>query len=199
MNPGYLTLIVLTTFGILLGSGWKEYFFKGYSYKTIMLFIGGWLTCSFIKAEINLLNKHIMLNFAFVFLLIFSSILTIRMRFWLEQLNVITVSLVLGLLDFTIREASGLAMDYTAILIALAAVTLQKSPTKQLACLLFAFLCSNFLSLFIHQRTQTFLLADQSYQDLWWLTLLLSRIFTVMVQQLVLGFRRLYEGHFNKR
>lgn len=199
MNPGYLTLIVLTTFCILLGSGWKDYFFKDYSYKTIGLFIAGWLTCSFIKVELYLVGKNIELNLVFVFLLFFSLLLTIRMSSWLERLNVITVSLVLCLLDFTFREASGLALNYIAILISLATMCIQKSPTKQLTCLLFAFLCSNLLSWFTHQRTQSFLLADQSYQDLWWLTLLLSRIFTVMYQQFVLGFRKLYEGLVDKR
>ncbi|MEX2460969.1 MAG: hypothetical protein WD469_06655 [Paenibacillaceae bacterium] len=185
MNSGYVTLIVLIAFGILLGSGWKDYFFKGYGYKTIVLFIAGWLICSFIKLPIYLYGKNMEINLAFIFLLFISGLLIIRKGAWVERLNIMTVSLILCLLDFTFREASGLALIYMAILMAFAAVCLQKSPTKQLACLLLGFLCSNVLSLFIHQRTQSFLLADQSYQDLWWLTVLLSRIFTGMYENVV--------------
>jgi hypothetical protein len=190
MNPGFITLIVLTIFGILVGSGWKNYFFKDYPYRTIGLFIAGWLICSFIKVDFHLLGREIELNLAFLFLFFFSVFLISRIGSWLERLNILTVSLVLCLLDFTFREASGLALEYRASLLALAAVSLQKNPSKQLSCLLLGFLCSNVLSLLANQRTQSYLLADRSYQDLWWLVVLLSRLFTVMYENLIRGLRK---------
>jgi hypothetical protein len=198
MNPGYMTFVVLLATGILLGSGWKDYFFNGLSYKSIVFFIAGWLTCSFFKSHFYLPGIDIQFNLAFVFLLLFSVYLMMRLKSSLERLNIITVSLVLCLLDFTFREASGLAMEYIAIWLALAVTCLQKSPTKQLISLLLGFLCSNVLSLITHQHTQTFLLADQSYQDLWWFTALLSRLFTVMYENFVISFRKWYGGYFER-
>jgi hypothetical protein len=198
MNPGYMTFVVLLATGILLSSGWKDYFFNGLSYKSIVFFMAGWLTCSFYKFHFYLPNIDIQLNLAFVFLLLFSGYLLIRLKSSLERLNIITVSLVLCLLDFTFREASGLAMEYIAIWLALAVACLQKSPTKQLASLLLGFLCSNVLSIIAHQHTQIFQLADQSYQDLWWFTVLLSRLFTVMFENFVISFRKWYGGFFER-
>jgi hypothetical protein len=108
----------------------------------------------------------------------------------LERLNLITISLMLCILDFTFREASELPMEYIAICLAIAVVGLQKRLDKQMACLLLGFLCSNVLSLLAHQNTRSLLLADQSYQDLWWLTLLITRIFAVLYEQVVIGFRK---------
>jgi hypothetical protein len=84
-------------------------------------------------------------------------------------------------------------------LISLAAVCLQKKPLKQINCLLLGFLCSNVLSMLTHQYTQSFVLADQSYQDLWWVSLLLSRVFTVFYEHFLRSFRKLYIGFFEKK
>jgi hypothetical protein len=199
MNPGYMTFIVLVTIGILLGSGWKDYIFKGLSYKSIVFFVAGWIICSFIKLNIHVLNLDIQSNAASIYLLLFSLYLMMHLKSALERLNLITVSLMICLLDFTFREATGLAMEYIAICLALAAVGLQKSLTKQLACLIIGFLCSNIFSLVIHHRTRTLLLADQSYQDLWWLTVLLSRLIAVLYENGVISFRKWYSGIFVKK
>jgi hypothetical protein len=199
MNPGYMTFVVLLTISILLGSGWKDYIFKGWSYKSIVFFIAGWIICSFIKLHIHVQNLDIQFSAAFIFLLLFSLYLMMRLKSALERLNLITVSLMLCLLDFTFREATGLAMEYRAIFLALAVAGLQKSTTKQLACLLLGFLCSNIFSLVIHHRTRSLLLADQSYQDLWWLTVLLSRLFAVLYENSVISFRKWYSGIFMKK
>jgi hypothetical protein len=200
MNPGYMTFVVILTIGILLGSGWKDYIFKGLSYKSIVFFVAGWIICSFIKLHIHVQqNLDIQFNAAFIFLLLFSLYSMMRLKSAFERLNCITVSLVLCLLDFTFREATGLAMEYKAICLALAVAGLQKSTTKQLACLLLGFLCSNIFSLVIHHRTRTLLLADQSYQDLWWLTVLLSRLIAVLYENGVISFRKWYSGIFVKK
>jgi hypothetical protein len=199
MNPGYMTFVVLLTISILLGSGRKDYIFKGLSYKSIVFFVAGWIICSFIKLHIHVQNLDIQFSAAFIFLLLFSLYLMMRLKSALERLNLITVSLMLCLLDFTFREATGLAMEYRAIFLALAVAGLQKSTTKQLACLLLGFLCSNIFRLSVHHRTRSLLLADQSYQDLWWLTLLLSRLFAVLYENSVISFRKWYSGIFMKK
>jgi hypothetical protein len=160
--------------------------------------MAGWLTCSFFKFHFYLPPIDIQFNLAFVFLLLFSGYLMIRLKSSLERLNIITVSLMLCLLDFTLREASGLAMGFIAMWLAVAVACLQRSPTKQLISLLLGFLCSNVLSLITHQHTQLFLLADQSYQDQWWFTVLLSRLFTVMYENFVISFRKWYGGFFER-
>jgi hypothetical protein len=199
MNPGYLSFIVLLILSILIWSGWKDYFLKGFSYKSITTFMAGWLLSSLITLRLYFVDRDIQFNLAFIFLLLFSIYLIIRLKSALARLNIVIISLVLGLLDFTYREVLGLTIGNLAILISLAAVCLQKKPLKQINCLLLGFLCSNFLSLLTHQHSQSFVLADQSYQDLWWLTLLLSRVFTVLYEHLLRSFRRLYIGFFEKK
>jgi hypothetical protein len=199
MNPGYMTLIVLLAVGILLGSGWKDYFFKELTYKWIVFFVAAWIIGSYMKLSIYVFGLDIQFNGAFIFLLLFSMYLLIRLKSALERLNLITISLMLCILDFTFREASELPMEYIAICLAIAVVGLQKRLDKQLACLLLGFLCSNVLSLWVHQNTRSLRLADQSYQDLWWLTLLLTRIFAVLFENVVLGFRKWFNIIFVKK
>jgi hypothetical protein len=199
MNPGYMTIIVLLAMGILLGSGWKDYFFKELAYKWIVFFVVAWIIGSFMKISIYIYGWDIQFNGAFIFLLLFSMYLLILLKSAVERLNLITISLMLCILDFTFREASELPMEYIAICLAIAVVGLQNSLDKQLACLLLGYLCSNVLSLYVHQNTRSLLLADQSYQDLWWLTLLLTRIFAVLYENVVLGFRKWFNIIFVKK
>jgi hypothetical protein len=196
MNPGYLSFVVFLTLGILLWTGWKDYFLKGFSYKLIAFFMVGWLMSSLITIRLNFVDRDIKLNLVFVFLLVLSIYLIVRMQSTLERLNIVIISLLLGLLDFTFREVLELTIGNIAILISFAAAGLQKKPLKQINCLLLGFLCSNVLSLFTHQRTQSFVLADQSYQDLWWVALLLSRVFTVLYEYFLRSFKKLYVGFF---
>jgi hypothetical protein len=50
-----------------------------------------------------------------------------------------------------------------------------------------------------HHRTQSFVLADQPFQDLWWFTLLLSRIFSLLFEHLLLNIRKMYVGFFEEK
>jgi hypothetical protein len=199
MNPGYLSYVVLLTLGILFWSGWKDYFLKGFSNKLIAFFMAGWLMSSFITLRLYFVDRDIKLNLVFIFLLVFSVYLIALMKSTLERLNIVTISLLLGLLDFIFREVLDLTIGNIAILISFAAVCLQKKPLKQINCLLLGFLCSNVLSLFTLQRSHSFVLADQSYQDLWWVVLLLSRVFTVLYEHLLRSFKKLYFGFFEKK
>jgi hypothetical protein len=199
MNPGYITIVVLLALGILLGSGWKEYFFKGMTYKWIVLFVAAWVIGSWIKFRLHVQGLDIQLNLAFMFLLLFSVYLLVRLKSALGRLNLITVSLMMCIIDFTLREASELPMEYIAICLAIAVVGLQKRFDKQLASLFLGFLFSNVFSLLAHQNTRSLILADQSYQDLWWLTLLLTRIFAVLYENGVMGFRKWFNIIFEKK
>jgi hypothetical protein len=199
MNPGYLSIVVLLILSILLWSGWKDYFLKGVSFKSIITFMAGWLLSSLITLRLNFVDRDIQINLTFIFLLAFSVYLIICLKSTLARLNIVIISLVLGLLDFTFREVLGLTVGNMAILISLAAVCLQRKPLQQVNCLLLGYLCSNVLSLLSHQHTQSFVLADQSYQDLWWVTLLLSRVFTVLYEHFLSSFRKLYMGLFDKK
>ncbi|QGQ96902.1 hypothetical protein EHS13_19435 [Paenibacillus psychroresistens] len=199
MNPGYMTVVVLLSIGILLGSGWKDYFFKGLSYKSIVLFVAAWLIGSLIKLRLHVHGLDLQLNMAFTFLLLFSVFLLIRLKSALERLNLLTIGLMLCILDFTLREASGLPMEYIAICLAIVVTGLQKRLDKQLASLLLGFLCGNVLSLLAHQNSRLLILADQSYQDLWWLTLLFTRVFVVLYENGIAGFRKWVSVIFEKK
>jgi succinate dehydrogenase hydrophobic anchor subunit len=83
-------------------------------------------------------------------------------------------------LDVTLREASRFAIGYDALLLAVVTVGFQRGVRKQTTSLLLGLLCGNVVSMVLHQRSQSIVLADQRYQDLWWLTLLLTRAAAVL-------------------
>jgi hypothetical protein len=199
MNSGYLTLVSLVTIGILLASGWKGYLFKGFTSLAILVFMAGWLISSLCTLRLHLLTTDIQLNLAFIFLLMFGEYIFLQLDSSTERLHVVFVAFLICVMDYTLREASGLSVIYIAIWIALLTACLQKNPLNQLTSMLFGFLCGNVLSLVTHQRTQILVLADQPFQDLWWFTLLLSRIFTFLFEHLLLNIRKIYVGFFEEK
>jgi hypothetical protein len=199
MNPGYLTIVIILTIGILLLSGWKDLLLKEMTYPMIIVFITGWLVCSFFSLHFKVWNVGIRLNVAFIFIILISGIFIIHLRSALERLHLFIQVLLLCMSDFALREASKLSIVSIAMLLALLTVVIQRNPLKQTIALLVGFLGSNLLSVFVHQRTQLFVLGEQPYQDLWWFTLLLTRIMAFMYEYGVLSFRKMYLGFFAKK
>jgi hypothetical protein len=198
MNSGYLTLVVLITICILLGSGWKVYLLKGITSQAILIFIVGWLFSSIFTVQMNFNFMEIQLNLAFIFLLVSSGYLMTRLGSLAERLQLLLVAFLLCAADYVLREASGLSIINISILLALMAVCLQKNPLNQITSLIIGFLCGNVLSLWTHHRSQAFVLADQPFQDLWWFTLLLSRILAGLYEQCIIHLRKLCTGFFEK-
>jgi hypothetical protein len=180
MNPGYMTVFVLTIICILLASGWKALLLAGISREAIIVFIIGWLLFSFFSLHFFIKGVGIQINLAFVFLLGYSLFLFSRLREPLDRLHTASVAALLGLLDVTLREASKFAIGYDALLMAIATVSFQRGSYKQITSLLLGLLFGNVVSMIIHQRSQSIVMADQRYQDLWWLTLLLMRAAAVI-------------------
>jgi hypothetical protein len=199
MNPGYLTIVIILTVGILLASGWKELLLKEMTYSMIVVFITGWLISSFFTMHFKVLSIEIQLNAAYIFIILISGVFIIHLQSTLERLHLFIVILLLCMLDFTLREASNFSIVTIAMWLALFIVVIQRNPLKQTIALLVGFLGGNLLSVLIHQRTQSFVLAEQPYQDLWWLTLLLTRIFALIYEYCALSFRKLYLGLFAKK
>jgi hypothetical protein len=199
MNSGYLTLVSFVTIGILLASGWKGYLFKGFTSLAILAFMAGWLISSLCTIRLHLLATDIQLNLAFIFLLLFVGYVFLRLDSSTERIHVLIVAFLICAMDYVLRESSGLSMIYISIWMALLTVCFQKNPLNQITSLLFGFLCGNVLSLLTHQRTQTLVLADQPFQDLWWFTLLLSRIFAFLFEHLLRNIRKLYVGFFEDK
>jgi hypothetical protein len=199
MNPGYLTIVIILTVGILLASGWKDLLLKEMTYPMIVVFITGWLICSFFSMHFKVLNIGIQLNAAYIFIIIISGVFIFQLHSTLERLHLFIQILLLCILDFALREASKYSIVSIAMLLALVTVVIQRNPLKQTIALLVGFLGSNLLSVIIHQRTQLFVLAQQPYQDLWWLTLLLTRIIALMFEYCALSFKKMYLGLFAKK
>jgi hypothetical protein len=199
MNSGYLTLVSLVMIGILLASGWKGYLFKGFTSLSILAFMAGWLISSQCTLQLHLLATDIQINLAFIFLLLFGGYVFLQLDSSTERLQVLFVALLICVMDYALREASGLSMIYISIWMALLTSCLQKKPLNQITSMLFGFLCGNVLSMLTHQHTQSFVLADQPFQDLWWFTLLLSRIFALLLEHLLLNIRKIYVGFFEEK
>jgi hypothetical protein len=199
MNPGYLTIVIILTVGILLASGWKDLLLKEMTYPMIVVFITGWLICSFFSLHFKLLTIEVQLNAAYIFIILISGVFIIHLHSTLERLNLFILILLLCMLDFALREASNFSIVTNAMWLALVTVVIQKNPLKQTIALLVGFLGSNLLSELIHQRTQLFVLAEQPYQDLWWLTLLLTRVLALIYEYCALSFRKMYLGLFAKK
>jgi hypothetical protein len=199
MNSGYLTLVSLVTIGILLASGWKGYLFKGFTSFAILAFITGWLICSLFTLRLHLLATDIQLNLAFIFLLLFGGYVFLHLDSSTERLYVLFVAFLICVMDYALREASGLSLIYISIWMALLTACLQKNPLNQITSMIIGFLCGNVLSLLTHQRTQSLVFADQPFQDLWWFTLLLTRIFALLLEHLLLNIRKIYVGFFEEK
>jgi hypothetical protein len=193
MNPGYMTIFVLMVICILLASGWKDLLLAGISRVAIIVFIMGWLLCSFFSVHFIIYGLGIKINFTFIFLSGYSIFLFSRLKEPLDRIHTFAIAILLGLLDVTLREASIFAIGYDALIMATVTVSFQRRAQKQIASLLLGLLCGNVVSLLIHQRSQTIIMADQRYQDFWWLTLLLTRavavIFDYMLPSLKKGWR----------
>ncbi len=201
VNPGFMTLIVILVIVILLLSGWKDYFFQGLSFRSIVIFMSGWLICSTLNLRLPITRLDIYINIVYLYLLVFIGYLMskISLKSVLELLNLITGCLIICFLDFTFREVLALHIEYSAIFLALAAVGLQKKAMKQLVCLLLGLLGGNLVSILVQNQSQMISMADQHYQDLWWLTLLLWRLLTVLFENSVIQIRRWYSGIFVKK
>jgi hypothetical protein len=184
MNPGYMTIFVLMVICILLASGWKDLLLAGISREAIIVFIVGWLLCSFFSLHFIIYGAGIQINLAFIFLLGYSLFLFSHLKEPLDRLHTVALAVLLGLLDVTFREASPFAMGYDALIMAIVTVSFQREAQKQIASLLLGLLCGNVVSMIIHQRAQTIVMADQRYQDFWWLTLLLARAGAVIFDYL---------------
>jgi hypothetical protein len=180
MNPGYMTIFVLMVICILLASGWKDLLLAGISREAIIVFIMGWLLSSFFSVHFIIYGVSIQINLTFIFLLGYSLFLFGRLKEPLDKLHTAVLAILLGLLDVTLREASKFAMGYDALIMAIVIVSFQRSAQKQSASLLLGLLCGNVVSLIIHQRSQAIVMADQRYQDFWWLSLLLTRAVAVI-------------------
>jgi hypothetical protein len=199
MNPGYLTIVIILTVCILLASGWKDLLLKEMSYRMIVVFIMGWFISSFFSIHFVVLNIGVQLNAAYVFIILISALFIYQLRSALERLHLFIQILLLCMLDFALRETSKFSIVSIAVLLALSTIVIQRNPLKQTIALLVGFLGSNLLSVLIHQRTQVFILAEQPYQDLWWLTLLLTRIIALIYEYCALSFRKMYLVIFAKK
>ncbi len=181
MNPGYLTLIVVSVILILLLCGWKDILLKDMNAFVIFSFISGWLVSSAFTFHIYLFNQLAFFNLAFIFLLIYSCIIILTIRQGRSRFQILMAAILLSILDFLLSESLSLRMESIGIIMAVAAVFLQKGLSNQLLSLIIGLLLGNLLSIIAYHRP--LVIANQSMQDRCWLTLLITCILAFFVDR----------------
>ncbi len=191
MNPGYLSLILLSITLIMLVSGWREICIRSISNKVILLFFIGWLCLSWATLHI----RHVQISFTYLLVAFVSSFIVLTRRGVAHKLHLLSIGLLLGSSHFLLLEIlllnpmmiiSKPEID-TAICLSLLVVVLQRNELEQIACLSIGLLLGDFYYSYVHKSEVPVYLGAPDFQDKWWLSILLARTVTLIMQSAYLG------------
>lgn len=96
MNPGYLSLILISVILILLASGWKDILIKGATHKALMLFFISWFTSLSFTVHAGTAK----INLVFAVIALWSSALAAKAGGMLYKLHLLSAGLLLGSVYF---------------------------------------------------------------------------------------------------
>jgi hypothetical protein len=186
MNPGYLTLILISILLILLASGWKEQFLRDVSHKAILLFFACWFVCRWM----NLTWGELKLNFSYILLLGFTLALIFTIRSGIRIFHLLTLSLMLASCDYLFLEIyrinpfmSVVNPDIDiAIILSLLVIVLNRDPYQQMLILSLVLLVGDTYFAYAHRSVSPMYLGNPRFLDKWWLTLFSARIGTAFIQ-----------------
>lgn len=185
MNPGYLSLILICVTFILLASGWKDILLKGSRHGFILAFFAFWFLGSFLTIHYG----NLTLNPSFVVIPITSMLIIFKVKGFLGKLHLMTIGVLLGFIFYLLKE---LAVDPmltieapmidTAIFFGLFAFLLNRNPIYQLAILFLGLTICEIYSEYAHRSTIPIVIGDSTFQDIVWLSLVVSRSAGIFVQ-----------------
>ncbi|WP_409346588.1 hypothetical protein [Paenibacillus sp. MBLB4367] len=181
MNPGYLSLIWMVMTVILLASGWKDVFLRDVPNGKIAVFFALWLPLSFLPVEVG----RITIYGIYPLLAIIGLYGLAARDAGQRRLQMVTAIILLGTVDFGMRQTEGIAapaMPDSSFVLAVAVTLLVRRPAKQIAVLSLSLLLSSAMFLYVTGGRLPSVLGDARFQDHWWMTVCLARIWTVLAE-----------------
>jgi hypothetical protein len=186
MNPGYLSLLLLSITLVLFASGWKDLYLRSISHKRILLFFIAWLVLSGLSISIN----HIKINMDYLLVACVSICILVMAKGFIHKLHLLSIGLLLGSFHFLLQEI--LTTDPvmvtlkpewdTALFLALLTIVLQRGELEQIACLSIGFLMGDFYNGFVHKATAPLYFGSSAFQDEWWLSVFAARTTAIVLQ-----------------
>ncbi|MBP1988910.1 YphA family membrane protein [Paenibacillus eucommiae] len=193
MNPGYLSLVLLSITLILFASGWKEIYVRSISQNRILLFFIGWILL--FSFEIKL--PAVQINWVFAGISVLSLGIIIQTKGLFRKLHLLSIGLLLG--SFHVLAMEILAMDpmmavvspqLDAVLFLVCVVLLlERRLWEQIASLSLGIIIGEIYSVLAHSMHQPLYFGGASFQDGWWLSVFAARTFTLLLESLVKGFK----------
>lgn len=181
MNPGYLSLIWIVISLILLVSGWKDVVLHNIPRRQIAVFFIAWFLLVFVQFEVKGMKVY-----GIVPLIAVIGIYGLVSRISAERrLQTITAVILLGTIDFGMRQTEGIAapaLPDSAFILALAVTLLVRKPALQISALSLSLLLSEGMVLVAAGGRMPASLGDAVFQDHWWMTVCTARIWTLLAE-----------------
>ncbi len=196
MNPGYLSLIIIGMMLILLACGWKEELLRGIPHKAILLFFICWIPLSF--AELSL-KGGLRINACYLLLAAVALLILGSLRSPLQAFHLASIGFLAGSFEFLLQQIYSLdpaAVVFRPVFDICASISvpialLLRQPLQQIAGLTIGLIVGDGLFLYAHKGYAPFFLGHPEFLDKWWLTLLVTRSFSLGVQYAISGCQRL--------
>lgn len=185
MNPGYLSLVLISVTMILLASGWKDILLPGIPRAGILVFFTGWLIAALFQVELGGMEIQLTLPY----LLLCAAAATRSLKTPLLRAHVWVCGLLLGTFDCLLRELGGWAAVAPqghgwlngAAVMAVITLLLGRGAIWQWTALSIGLTVSEGLYVWFHRETAS-LAGGAAFADHWWLLLCMTRILTVLLE-----------------
>jgi len=179
MNPGYLSLLLMLVTLILFASGWKDFMIRGITNTLILLFFIFW--CIGMKLSVAIPYGHIQLNVLVLCAVIVRALW--RSHGHLYRLHLLSIGILLGSVTFFMLETLHLMpflvignQEMTiALVIAVLLSFMTRNAGVQIAVASLGLLLGDAYYRYLHRAHAGFQLGTLGFQDLWWLTICLTR------------------------
>ncbi|RAU94739.1 hypothetical protein [Paenibacillus sp. YN15] len=185
MNPGYLSLVLISVTMILLASGWKDILLPGIPRAGILAFFVGWMIAALFSVEL----ERAEIQFTLPYLLLCAAAATRSLKAPLLRAHVWVCGLLLGAFDCLLRELGGWAalapqghawLNEAAV-IAVITLLLGRGALWQWIALSVGLTVSEALFFWFHQETAS-VAGGAAFADHWWLLLCLTRGLSVLLE-----------------
>lgn len=206
MNPGYMSLLLLSITFILCASGWKDVILRGISHKYIHLFFVLWFIGLWIYIP---LFPRTDFNGAYIVLALYAFGTFASVRSGQSLVYGFSAILLLGAFYALFSQLHHLPQLLTlhhvqydhAILCGFAAALLFRKPGEQVAAITLALMLGDGLMQWLAPSTpnETLVFGSPAFYDLWWLTVTVSRILSVAAERTVAGCRTIIEAVWARR
>jgi hypothetical protein len=203
MNPGYLSLVLLSIMLILFASGWKEIFVRSISHRWLLLFFIGWVSLVPFSITFHTIRIHLV----YVWVILLTLFILYRSQGFMKGLHLLSIGLLLGSFHYLFREI--LALDPimmvakpeidASLLIALIVILIERRVLEQLACLSLGIIIGDVYKAYIQPHSGSYDFGGTIFQDEWWLSVFAARTVTILLQSTLSGCKVAVKGWLDRK